>query len=96
MRMMLKVTIPAAKGSEAAQDGSMQRTIEATMDRLKPESAYFALSDGQRMAQFVFDLESTVIIPMILEPIWAALDADVELQPVTTYEELGKALEGVG
>ena len=42
MRVLLKVRIPAGKGSAALRDGSMQRTVEEFMNAVKPEAAFFA------------------------------------------------------
>ena len=46
MRMLLKVSMPVEKGNEAAKSGALQRTIQSTMEALKPEAAYFYPEDG--------------------------------------------------
>ena len=47
MRMMLKVRIPVEAGNAGFKDGSLGKTIQETMEVLKPESAYFFAEDGQ-------------------------------------------------
>jgi hypothetical protein len=42
MRMMLKFTLPVDRGNVAFNDGSLGRTIEQVISKLKPEAAYFA------------------------------------------------------
>ena len=41
MRMLLKVSIPVEKGSEAYKSGALGRTFQAAAEALKPEAAYF-------------------------------------------------------
>lgn len=41
MRMMMKVTVPVEAGNRAIADGTLPKTIEAAMESLKPEAAYF-------------------------------------------------------
>lgn len=41
MRMMLKVRIPVEAGNAAIQSGELPKALEAIMDQLKPEAAYF-------------------------------------------------------
>jgi hypothetical protein len=48
MRMMLRFTLPVEKGNQAFNDGSLGRTMESIMSKLKPEAAYFAPLDGKR------------------------------------------------
>jgi hypothetical protein len=48
MRMMLKFTLPVEKGNQAFKDGSLGKTLDAIMNKLKPEAAYFGPSDGKR------------------------------------------------
>jgi hypothetical protein len=47
MRMMLKITVPVEKGNQAFKDGSLGKTIETLMSRLKPEAAYFISDEWQ-------------------------------------------------
>ncbi|MDB5639732.1 MAG: hypothetical protein JWP51_4640 [Bradyrhizobium sp.] len=56
MRMMLKFTLPVEKGNQAFKDGSLGKTLESIMNKLKPEAAYFGPSDGKRSGMVFFDL----------------------------------------
>jgi len=93
MRTMLKWTVPVEKGNQAIKDGSLMQTLEQLMDQLKPESAYFAASDGKRGGLMVFDMSNPSQIPQIAEPLFANLDATVEFVPVMNSDDLRKALE---
>jgi len=48
MRMMLRFTLPVEKSNAAINDGSLGRTMELILSKLKPEAAYFAPLDGKR------------------------------------------------
>ena len=92
MRMMLKITVPTDVGNRAFKDGSLAKAIEATMNKLKPEASYFLANHGHRCAMLFFDMKDTSEIPVIVEPLFAALHAEVELLPVMNAEELQKGL----
>jgi hypothetical protein len=89
---MLRITMAVEAGNRAFADGSLQRTIQGLMERLKPESAYFFPDEGKRSAQFVFDLQDAAQIPALVEPLFSGLNAEVRLTPVMNAEDLRKGL----
>ncbi len=95
MRTLLRVTIPADAGNKGIQDGTIQRVIADTMERLRPEAAYFLAEQGMRSGMFVFDLKDSSDIPSIAEPFFAGFNAAVEFTPVMNAEDLKKGLEKV-
>jgi hypothetical protein len=96
MRMMLRWTVPAAKGNEGIQNGAIQQTIEMLMADLQPEAAYFLAEGGKRAGVMVFDMTDPAQIPQIAEPLFQALEADVEFVPVMNADDLKRALDRVG
>jgi hypothetical protein len=96
MRMMLRWTVPAAKGNEGIQTGAIQETIEMLMAGLQPEAAYFHTQHGERAGMMVFDMTDPAQIPQIAEPLFQALEADVEFLPVMNADDLKRALDQVG
>jgi hypothetical protein len=56
MRMILKFTLPVEKGNAAIKDGSLGRTTESILSKLKPEAAYFTPLDGKRGGMIFSDL----------------------------------------
>ena len=92
MRTMMKVTIPAASGNKAILDGSLPRLMQTTLETLKPEAAYFFPQNGKRTALFVFDLKDTAQIPVVGEPFFMNLEAEVELIPVMNGQDLQAGL----
>ena len=92
MRMMLRFTLPVEKGNQAFKDGSLGKTVEALMNKLKPEAAYFSTMDGKRGGMIFFDLADASQIVEIVEPLFSNLNAAVDILPVMTGDDLRKGL----
>jgi hypothetical protein len=92
MRMMLTFSLPAEKGNQAFNDGTLDTTLKAVMEKLKPEAAYFSPLDGNRGGMIVFDMAEPSQIPSVVEPLFRNLDAAVELFPVMNQEELQRGI----
>lgn len=92
MRMMLKVTIPVEAGNKAIKDGTLPRAMQSTLERLKPEAAYFLAEDGKRTALFFFNLQEVSQIPVIAEPLFMGMNASLSMLPVMNAEDLQKGL----
>jgi hypothetical protein len=93
MRMMLKIVIPTETGNQAIKDGSLHKIFEATMSNLKPEAAYFVAEHGLRSAMMFFDMKDASDIPAIAEPLFAGLNARIQLLPVMNAEDLKRGLD---
>jgi hypothetical protein len=92
MRMMLKFTLPVEKGNQAFKDGSLGKTIESIMKKFKPEAAYFGPSDGKRSGMMFFDLAEPSQIVDVAEPLFANLNAAIEIVPVMNGDDLRKGI----
>src|SRR5207247_10014218 len=92
MRMMLRFTLPVEKGNQAFNDGSLGRTMESVMTKLKPEAAYFAPLDGKRSGMLFFDIAEPSQIVEVVEPLFLNLGAAVEIVPVMNAEDVRKGL----
>lgn len=66
--------------------------MQSMTERLKPEAAYFGLSEGGRCCTFVFDMQDSSLLPTIVEPLFEGLGAKVESQPVMNSEDMQKGL----
>jgi hypothetical protein len=95
MRTMLRWTVPVEKGNEAIKDGSIEKTIEALLQLLEPEAAYFLAEHGERAGMMFFDMADPSQIPQIAEPLFQNLDAAVEFVPVMNADDLRDALSKV-
>ena len=93
MRMMLKVSMPTEASNAAFKDGSLGRALEGARERLKPEAAYFFPEDGKRTALYVFDMQNEAQIPVVLEPLFHALNANISLIPVMNADDVKKGIE---
>ena len=96
MRMLLKVSMSVQQASEAAKSGALQRTIQSTMEALKPEAAYFYPEDGKRTALMVFDMKGSWQLPAMVEPLFQNLGASVHLTPVMNGEDLQRGFKEAG
>ena len=92
MRTMIRITVPVEAGNKAIQDGTLQKTIASTMERLKPEGAYFFADRGVRTSIMIIDFKDVSDIPGIAEPLFMGLNAAVEFIPVMNADELNKGL----
>ena len=92
MRTMLKVQFPAEAANKAIEDGRLGKVLMATMERLKPEAAYFSTVNGDRGGFIVFDLKNPDDIPGICEPFFSELNAKIELSPCMTAEDVQSGL----
>jgi len=93
--MMLRIQIPTASGNAAHANGELARVIAESLERLKPEAAYFFPQDGKRTAMMVIDVKEPSQIPSISEPFFRKLGAEVTLTPVMTAEDLKSGLAGL-
>jgi hypothetical protein len=88
MRMMLRMQFPAEPGNAAIKDGRLGKVLADTLERLKPEAAYFTAVGGNRGGYMVFDLKDPSDIPPACEPLFHELGAEIELAPVMTADEV--------
>ncbi|MFC8506644.1 hypothetical protein ACFU3J_05715 [Streptomyces sp. NPDC057411] len=95
MRMLLKIEMDTAASNEAIRAGTLQKTMEATLDRIRPEAAYFTVEDGCRTGYLFFDLAETSDLPVISEPFFMGLNARIHYSPVMNPEELRKGLGAI-
>jgi hypothetical protein len=93
MRMMLKIKMPTELGNRSIKDGSLGRILEDTVSKLKAEAAYFIAEDGRRCAMIFFDMKDSADIPVIAEPLFIGLGAELALVPVMNADDLRKGLK---
>jgi hypothetical protein len=92
MRTLMKVTMPVGAGAPNAKDGSIERVLGETANRLRPEASYFYPEAGRRTCIMIFDLKNPSDIPSIAEPIFSELNGTVEMHPVMNADDLKKGL----
>lgn len=67
--------------------------LEAYINKVKAEAAYFFEAGGERTFVFVVNFESADIIPSIAEPLFQDIGARLEFHPIMLFEDLKKAIE---
>ena len=92
MRMMLTFRIPIEKGNEAEADGSMSKAIEKLIADTNAEAAYFTMIDGLRGGIAIFEETDQANLTRHNEPMFAALNAAIDIVPVLTLEDLKRGL----
>lgn len=95
MRTLLKAVVEVQAGNRALKDGVLERTIKNFTDQVKPEAAYFTSENGKRTAYFVFDLNDSSQLPVLTEPLFTELNAEIFISPVMNQEDLGRGLQQV-
>ena len=93
MRTLGKFSLETAAANAAIKSGELGKLIASTLEKLKPEAAYFGTDDGRRTAFIVFDLKEPSDIPGIAEPWFMATNAKVDFSPVMTAEDVKTGLE---
>ena len=96
MRMMVTIRVPVEAGNRAIKDGTLPKIIQQVTERIRPECAYFFIENGRRTMRAVFDLKQTHDMVPAFEPALIGLQADIELIPVMTAEELGAGFKALG
>lgn len=88
MRTILFVHLPHEPFNTAVRNGTAAATMKKILDDLKPEAAYFTEINGHRSGVIVVDIKSASDIPKVAEPWFLSFNADVQLHPAMTVEDL--------
>lgn len=88
MRMMVTASIPTDKGSETIKNGKLPTVIESTLNKIRPESAYFYTENGLRTMRAVFDMSESNDMVAAFEPMMMELGATIDVRPVMNAEDL--------
>ena len=96
MRMMVSWKADVEATNKLIHNGKLMDSIQALIDQLQPEAAYFYANDGCRGGFLVFDMADSSQIPLIAEPLFQQHNAKVDFTPVMNQDDLVKALASVG
>jgi hypothetical protein len=95
MRVMVKFRFPAEIGNELVETGKAEKVIKALLQDLKPEAAYFFNEFGERAGFFIMNMQDSSEIAGVSERIFFGLNAEIDMIPVMTAEELAKGLTDI-
>lgn len=86
--MLLEVRFPHQTFNKAVRDGSAGAKMNRVLEAIKPEAIYFTERNGLRTAIVIVDLPDASKIPALVEPWFLTFDADVEIHPVMSADDL--------
>src|SRR5688572_25249962 len=93
MRTLMKVSFPVETANRALREGALPRAFDKAIAELRPEATYFYAENGRRTAIVVFELKDSSQIPLVTEPLFHGIEAEIDLYPVMNAEELKKGLD---
>ncbi|GAA2388717.1 MULTISPECIES: hypothetical protein [Streptomyces] len=96
MRVMLKASMDTEKANEAIRNGTLGKLIQESLEQIKPEAAYFTSEHGKRTAFLFFDMQDSSQMPVLSEPFFLQLNAEVSYTPVMNVEDVQKGLSQLG
>lgn len=91
MRFLFQATIPHEAFNASVLDGSMGDKMHRIMEVMKPEAVYFTAVNGKRNAVMVINMNDASELPGMSEPWFLLFNADVNITPLMTPEDLGRA-----
>ncbi|MDQ0750131.1 hypothetical protein QF034_004362 [Streptomyces africanus] len=96
MRVLLKASMDTEKANEAIRNGTLGKLVQESLEQIKPEAAYFTADHGKRTAFLVFDMQDSSQMPVLSEPFFLQLGAEISYTPVMNLEDLQKGLSQLG
>jgi len=96
MRVMARITVPVEAGNKAMQEDRIGPAMQRIVERWKPEALYCVLFEGKRGMYMVFDLPDASGASEFCEPLFRELNAEVDIAPAMTAEDLQKGLSAFG
>jgi hypothetical protein len=94
VRFIMVVSVPTEAGNQLMKDPSGVKTLEAYLNTVKPEAAYFSELYGERVFFIVLDLPAPDAIPVVAEPLFK-LGARVGFHVAMTLDDLKKAFQKI-
>ncbi|GLX18391.1 MULTISPECIES: hypothetical protein [Streptomyces] len=95
MRVMLRAHMDTAATNEGITTGGLPQAVRKLLERVDPEAAYFGLHEGVRSCWIVFDLQDSGQLPSLTWDLFHEFNAEIEVAPVMTAEDLSKALRAL-
>ena len=92
MKLALEFLIPAEKGNITAKDGTLVQAINDLAKEADAEAVYLYVKDGKRGGMMIYDESDSARMPVINEPFFQAVDAEISITPVTKLEDLMKVI----
>ena len=91
MKFLVTFSFPVDRGNEVLKDPEFGAKVHEALTDMKAEHAYFTAVNGQRGGIMIVNMNDASEIPTIGETRFQWLQADIDIQPVMTPEDLAKA-----
>ena len=82
MRVLIEAIVPTETANVAMKRGTFATTLQAILEGMRPEAAYFTEVEGYRTAFLVVDLQDASQIPAVAEPLFQAFLKDTAIRPL--------------
>jgi len=97
MKMLLRIIMPNEPFNALIKKGTVGKVLEKILSDLKPEAVYFTLTDGERSALMVVNINKPGDYVKYAEPFFLQFDAEIKYDIVMSPEELKNAgIEEIG
>jgi hypothetical protein len=96
MKFLMKVEIPTEAGNTALQSPDFGQKMQAALQEIGAEAAYFTAMNGRRGGYILVDMDDAAEMPAKAEPFFLWLNAAVEFLPIMRPEDLAKAGPAIG
>lgn len=90
MKFLIHMHVPTETGNKIVQDDRGMKNVEEYLNLIKAEAAYFFVSNGERNAIFIVNMDSVDMLPSLAEPLFQKFNAKVDIYPVMNHDELKK------
>lgn len=87
----MKIRFPNDTGNDRLSDPDFGKKMHEVLSDIKAEAAYFTTIGGSRGCYVVVNMDDASQIPALAEPFFIWMNADIDLYPVMTPDDLGKA-----
>ena len=91
MRFMITFRMPTDTANAAIKEGRIPQSLQSIMEELQPEAAYFTVVDGARGGHFIVSIDTPAQLPAMLEPLYLALGARIDVQLALTPRGLRRS-----
>jgi hypothetical protein len=88
MKMLLRVVMPIEPFNAMTKKGTVGKVLGKILEDLKPEAAYFTLTDGERTLLAVININKPGDYVKYAEPFFLQFDAECSFDIILTPEEL--------
>jgi hypothetical protein len=95
VRFMIRMRMPADWGNEVIKDARRGTTMQSILGELEPEATYLTTIDGCRGGYMLVDMEDASQISTVVEPLFLAFGATIEIEPVMSPEDFAAAAPAI-